>query len=80
MGKYSTQQGIRDLRDQRSEIYEIRDLRDQIRDHKIGLIADRLDSEMLRGFCDRRTDRQTDLCDSRVAFATENQLWKYLAV
>ena len=35
-----------------------------------------LDSERLRGFCDRRTDVQTDgqmdICDSRVAFATEN--------
>ena len=34
-------------------------------------MADRLDFERLRGFCDRRTDRRTDICDSRVAFATE---------
>ena len=38
---------------------EIRDLRDHLRDHlrdqEIGLIADRLDSKMLRGFCDRQT-------------------------
>ena len=27
---------------------------------------------MLRGFCDGWTDRQMDICDSRVAFATEN--------
>ena len=39
-------------------------------------MVDRLDSERLRGFCDRRTDvqtdGQTDICDSRVAFVTEN--------
>ena len=35
-------------------------------------MVDRSDSERLRGFCDRQTDRQTDICDSRVAFATEN--------
>ena len=39
-------------------------------------MADRLDFERLRGFCDgqtdRLTDRQTDICYSRVAFATEN--------
>ena len=39
-------------------------------------MADRLDSERLRGFdfrwTDRQTDRQTDICDCRVAFATEN--------
>ena len=42
-------------------------------------MADRLDSERLRGFDFRRTDRQTgrqtdrwtDICDCRVAFATE---------
>ena len=48
------------------------------RHQDIGLIGDRLDFEMLRGFCDgrtdRRTDRRTDICDSRVAFATEKQL------
>ena len=32
----------------------------------------RSDSDRLRGFCDRLTDRQTDICNSRVAFATEN--------
>ena len=39
-------------------------------------MADRLDFERLRGFCDGwtdgQTDWQTDICDSRVAFATEN--------
>ena len=38
-------------------------------------MADRLDFERLRGFdfrlTDRQTDGQTDICDSRVAFATE---------
>ena len=34
--------------------------RDQLKDQDVGLIADRLDSEMLRGFCDGRTDRRTD--------------------
>ena len=34
-------------------------------------MADRLDSERLRGFDFRLTDRQTDICDCRVAFATE---------
>ena len=33
-------------------------------------MADRHDSERLRGF----GDRQTDICYSRVAFATENGL------
>ena len=36
-------------------------------------MADRLESDRLRGFCDRQKDGQTDICDSRVAFATENQ-------
>ena len=36
-------------------------------------MADRLDSERLRGFDFRRTDRRTDICDCRVAFATENE-------
>ena len=31
-------------------------------------MVDRFNSERLRGFC----DRQTDICNSRVAFATEN--------
>ena len=35
-------------------------------------MADRSNSERLRGFCDRWTDGQTDICDSRLAFATEN--------
>ena len=34
----------------------------------IGLIVDRSNSDRLRGFC----DRQMDICDCRVAFATEN--------
>ena len=48
-------------------------------------MADRLDSERLRGFCDRRTDRRTDrytygqmdICNSRVAFVTENRDYYY---
>ena len=32
-----------------------------------------IDSEMLGGFCDRLTDGRTDICDCRVAFATENE-------
>ena len=40
--------------------------------YEIGIMADRLDSERLRGFDFRKTDRQTDICDCRVAFATEN--------
>ena len=27
--------------------------------------------KLFRGFADRQTDRQTDICDCRVAFATE---------
>ena len=42
------------------------------RHQEIGSIADRLDFERLRGFCDGWTDRQTDICYSRVAFVTEN--------
>ena len=34
------------------------------------------DFKLLRGFADGRTDGQTDICDCRVAFATEN-LFKY---
>ena len=37
-------------------------------------MVDRSDSERLRGFCDGLMDRQTDICDSRVAFATENNI------
>ena len=37
-----------------------------------GIMADRHDSERLRGFDFRWTDRRTDICDCRVAFATEN--------
>ena len=48
----------------------------QIADRYSCSMVDRLDSERLRGFFDRRTDvqtdGQTDICDSRVAFATEN--------
>ena len=40
----------------------------------IGSMVDRSDSERLRGFCDGLMDRQTDICDSRVAFATENNI------
>ena len=35
-------------------------------------MADRSNSERLRGFDNIQTDRRTDICDSRVAFATEN--------
>ena len=42
-----------------------------LRDHQIGIMADRLDFERLRGFDFRRTDRRTDICNCRVAFATE---------
>ena len=28
----------------------------------------------MRGFCDRQIDRLTDICNSRVAFATENMI------
>ena len=38
----------------------------------IGSMIDSSNSERLRGFCDWRMDRQTDICDCRVAFATEN--------
>ena len=44
-----------------------------LRDQEIGIMADRLDSERLRGFDFRRTDGQTDICDCRVAFATERE-------
>ena len=30
------------------------------------------DFKLFRGFGDRRTNRRTDICDCRVAFATEN--------
>ena len=32
-------------------------------------------SERQRGFCDRQTDGQTDICNCRVAFATENSIF-----
>ena len=35
-------------------------------------MIDRSNSEWLRGFGDRQTNRLMDICDSRVAFATEN--------
>ena len=38
----------------------------------IGLMVDRSNSERQRGFGSRWTDRQTDICDFIVAFATEN--------
>ena len=44
-----------------------------LRDQLISIMADRLDFERLRGFDFRRTDRRTDICDCRVAFATENE-------
>ena len=34
-------------------------------------MADKSDSERLRGFDDRQTNELTDICNSRVAFATE---------
>ena len=34
-------------------------------------MVERSNSERLRGFCYGLTDVQTDICDSRVAFATE---------
>ena len=34
-------------------------------------MADRLDSERQWGFGNKQTDRQTDICNSRVAFVTE---------
>ena len=37
-------------------------------------MADRLNSERLRGFDNGWTDRQTDICDYRVAFVTEKSL------
>ena len=40
----------------------------------IGLMVDRSNSERLRGFCNGLTDRQTDICNSRVAFMTEKEL------
>ena len=43
-----------------------------LRDQELGLIADRLYSERLRGFDNGQTGRQMDICDCRVAFATEN--------
>ena len=39
----------------------------------IGSMIDSSNSERLRGFCDWRMDRQTDICDCRVAFATEKR-------
>ena len=30
------------------------------------------DFKLLRGFEDRQTDKRTDICECRVAFATEN--------
>ena len=37
----------------------------------IGAMVDRSNSERLRGFGDRQTDRWMDICYFRVAFATE---------
>ena len=36
--------------------------------------------QAVEGFADRRTDERTDICDCRVAFATENymiSMWWY---
>ena len=38
----------------------------------IGSMVNRSNSERLRGFGNGLTDRQTDICYSKVAFATEN--------
>ena len=38
-----------------------------LRDQELGLIADRLYSERLRGFDNGQTGRQMDICDCRVA-------------
>ena len=35
------------------------------------------DFKLFRGFGDGRTNRRTDICDCRVAFATENQLYYF---
>ena len=32
------------------------------------------DFKLLRGFADRQTDEQTDICECRVAFATEKDV------
>ena len=42
-------------------------------DRSMGSMGNRSNSERLRGFCDGWTDRQTDICNSRVAFATEKE-------
>ena len=54
----------------------IRDLSNYGSDKPSERSRDRHDGDMhnferLRGFGDRQTDRQMDICDSRVAFATE---------
>ena len=48
------------------------DQMNHLRDQEIGMMADMHDSERLRGFGNRWTDRWTDICDCRVAFTTEN--------
>jgi len=35
-------------------------------------MVNRSNSDRLRGFCNGQTDSQTNICHSRVAFATEN--------
>ena len=32
------------------------------------------DFKLLRGFCDRQTNEQTDICECRVAFMTEKYI------
>ena len=42
-------------------------------------MADRSNSERLKGFCNGQTDRWTEICNSRVAFAAENcRIRKYV--
>ena len=60
------------LKSKRSETKVIMDQINHLRDQEIGMMADMHEFERLRGFGDGRTDRQMDICDCRVAFATEN--------
>ena len=40
----------------RDPLRDMRDMRDHLRDQERDIMADRLDSERLRGFCDWQTD------------------------
>ena len=40
-------------------------------------MVDTSNSERLGGFCNRQTDGQMDICYSRVAFATENEIYTH---